>query len=405
MLISKKIKLEVSEQDAAILEWMQDKCRGLYNWWVMKLRDGEKWPGWEAAKRTLQASKEHDPELRWVYGKLLHEVYFRLDGAMKAFYRRVKNDEKPGFPRVRPRHCFFTLIYPAMYIKIEGRSITLPTGGKGKNKLFPDIVAKLTEYAPANYRDVAISRDGQGHYYASFVHKEKEETHEHNGVLAIDLGVKTLATGVNEQGRFYHIGGFKGNRWYNRQLDKICSKRDRCKKGSRRYKHLSHVYKRVSQQKRNKQHDSLHKASHLIAHKLVERTVVVGDLSQRQMVMKEHRERNKHLNRAVFNDWGLYTFIQMLIYKCHLYGKDLQFLDERNTSKACSGCGNLKAMPLWKRTYHCAECGLVMDRDDNSAVNILMRFLARLGPHTGDPVRCADVFTAIEDVLNTFDYI
>jgi putative transposase len=215
-------------------------------------------------------------------------------------------------------------------------------------------------------------------------------------VLAIDLGVKTLATGVNEQGRFYHIGGFKGGRWYNRQLDKIRSKRDKCKKGSRRYKRLSQVYQRVSQQKRNKQQDSLHKASHLIAHKLVERTVVVGDLSQRQMVTKEHRERNKHLNRAVFNEWGLYTFTQMLLYKCQLYGKDLHFLDERNTSKACSGCGNLKAMPLWKRTYHCEECGLIMDRDDNSAVNILMRFLAGLRPHTGDPVRCADVFTAIE---------
>ena len=60
-------------------------------------------------------------------------------------------------------------------------------------------------------------------------------------------------------------------------------------------------------QKRNKQQDSLHKASHLIAHTLVERTVVVGDLSQRQMVMNEHKERNKHLNRAVFNEWGRAT--------------------------------------------------------------------------------------------------
>ncbi len=396
MLISKKIRLEVSSQDAATLEFMQGKCRGLYNWWVMRLRNGEKWPGWQTAKKTLQASKAYDPELCWVYGKCLAEVYFRLDAAMNAFFRRVKNGEKPGFPRVRPRHCFFTLVYPARYIEIENQSITLPTGGKGKNKHFPNVVAKLTEEAPIGYKEVAIFRDGQGHYYASFVHDEKEEIHEHNGVLAIDVGVKTLATGVNEQGRFYHINGFKGSRWYNRQLDKIRSKRDRCTKGSRRYKHLSQVYQRVSQQKRNKQQDSLHKASHLIAHKLVERTVVVGDLSQRQMVMKEHRERNKRLNRAVFNDWGLYTFVQMLLYKCQLYGKDLQFLDERNTSKQCSSCGHLQAMPLWKRTYCCAECGLVMDRDENSAVNILMRFLARLGPHTGDPVRCAVVFTATD---------
>ena len=291
-----------------------------------------------------------------------------------------------------------------MYINIEGGSVRLPTGGKGKNKRYSDVVAKLTEEPPTDYGDVAISRDGQGHYYASFLYEEQEETYEHDGVLAMDLGIKTLATGVNEQGRFYHIGGFKGTRWYNRQLDKIRSKRDKCKKKSRRYKHLSRVYKRVSQQKRNKQHDSLHKASHLIAHTLVERTVVVGDLSQRQMVMKEHQERNKYLNRAVFNDWGLYTFTQMLIYKCQLYGKDLHFLDERNTSKMCSGCGRLQDMPLYKRTYCCAECGLVMDRDDNSAVNILRRFLARLGPHTDDSVRCADVFTAIDNV-NMFEYM
>ena len=69
------------------------------------------------------------------------------------------------------------------------------------------------------------------------------------------LRVKTLATGVNEQGRIYHIGGFHGYRWYNKQLDKIRSKRDRCKKKSRRYIHLSKVYKRVSERKRHKQRD------------------------------------------------------------------------------------------------------------------------------------------------------
>jgi putative transposase len=265
MLVTKKIRLEVSERDAATLEFMQ----GVYNWWVMRLRDGERWPGWEEAKKTLQASKEHDPELKYVYSKLLHEVYFRLDGAMQAFFQRVKSVEKPGFPRVRPRHCFFTLIYLAMYIKVEGMHITLPTGGGGKHgpKRFPDVKAKLTEEAPIGYKEVAISRDGQGHYYASFVHDEQEEIHEHNGVLALDLGVKMVATGVSDKGRLYHVGGLKGSRWYNRQLDKIRSKRDRCKKGSRRYRHLSQVYQRVLQQKRNKQNDSLHKASHLIAHK------------------------------------------------------------------------------------------------------------------------------------------
>lgn len=383
MLLCKKIKLNVSRQDASTLEFMQGKCRGLYNWWVMSLKEGKKWPGWRKAKLTLQESKQHDPELNQVYGKLLAEVYFRLDAAMSAFFRRVKSGETPGFPRVRPRHCFFTLVYPALYIQVQGNKLRLPTGGKGaKNKRYPDMLAELTEEVPQGFREVAISRDARGNYFASFSYRVEEQEQRAGQVVAFDLGIKTLATGVNEQDRFYHVGGFKGGQWYNRQLDKIRSKRDKCKKKSRRYIHLSKVYKRVSEKKRNKQRDSLHKASHLIAHKLVERTVVIGDLSQRQMVTRKHQERKKYLNRAVFNDWGLYTFTQMLVYKCQLYGKELVLENERNTSKACSGCGNLQAMPLWKRAYGCVECGLVMDRDENSAVNILTRFLARRAPYT-----------------------
>lgn len=353
MLLCKKIKLEVSDQEAATLEFMQSKCRGLYNWHVMKLREGDKWPGWRKAKKTLQQSKAYDPELAQVYGKLLQEVYFRLDRAMKAFYRRVKAGETPGFPRVRPRHSFFTLCYPACYLTIKGSILTLPTGGGGKHgaKVYPNIAAQLTEEPPQVFQEVAISRDARGDYYASFTYEEQEQEHREGGIIAFDLGIKTLATGVNEHGRFYHVGGFKGAQWYNRQLDKIRSKRSKCKKKSRRYVLLSKTYQRVSQKKRNKQRDCLQKASHLIAHKTVERTIVVGDLSQRQMVMKQHQERKKKLNRMVFNDWGLYLFLQMLTYKCQLYGKALHVEDEHDTSKMCSGCHKLQPMPLWKRTY------------------------------------------------------
>ncbi len=405
MLLCKKIKLEVPEQDAATLEFMQAKCRALYNWWVMRLKKGEKWPGWRMAKASLQQSKQHDPELKQVYGKLLHEVYFRLDSAMQAFFRRLANGETPGFPRVRPRHCFFTLCYPAMYITVEGNTMTLPTGGKGKHKKYPNVVAHLTEEAPTAYKEVAVTGDARGHYYACFVSERPEEVNQGSGVIAFDLGIKRLATGMNEEGRIFHVGGFKGHRWYNKQLDRIRSKRDRCKKKSRRYLKLSKVYKRVSERKRNKQKDSLHKASHLISHKLVASTVVVGDLSQRHMASKERAKEkpNRYKNRAVFNDWGVYSFLQMLLYKCQLSGKDLIKLDESYTSKTCSGCGHQQDMPLWKRTYRCGnpQCQLIMDRDENSAKNILMRYLARLGPHTGDPVRCAE-YSPQSTRLNTF---
>jgi putative transposase len=265
-----------------------------------------------------------------------------------------------------------------------GNTVLLPTGGgRGKrDKPYPTIVAGLTETPPTGYKEVAVSRDARGHDHASFVYPVQEATQKQSGLLAFDLGIKTLATGVNEQGRFYHIGGFKGHPWYNKQLDTIRSKRNRCQKKSRRYVHLSQVYQRVLEQKRHKQRDCLHKASHLIAHRLVASTVVIGDLSQRQMVTKDPEEKQRYKHRAVYNDWGLYGFVQMLTYKCLLAGKELVRVDERETSKTCSGCGHLQPMPLWKRVYRCGNCGLVKDRDENSAINILRRFLARPGPQT-----------------------
>lgn len=406
MQLCKKIKIEVCEQDAATLEWMQAKCRALYNWWVMGLREGKHWPGANAAKRTLAESRAFDPELDWVYGKLLQEVYFRLDGSMQGFFRRVQAGETPGFPRVRPRHRFFTLIYPAMYLKIIGATIELPSGGKGRHKHFPNVMATLTEVPPEGYGDVAVTRDAHGNYFCSFVYddtrpqaarwkrnkqkrKKAPATRRERGIAAFDLGIKELATGYTDEGRVYHIGGFKGYRYYNKQLDTLRSRRDRCKKKSRRYIKLSKKYKQVSEKKRRKQQDCHHKASHLMAYRLAESAIVIGDLSPRQMVIKKQenetpRERRKRKirNRLVYNDWGIYGFVQLLAYKCERFGKDLHVIDEHYTSQMCHRCKRLQPMPLWKRTYRCPHCGLVMDRDENSARNIYQRFIAGLPPST-----------------------
>lgn len=118
----------------------------------------------------------------------------------------------------------------------------LPTGGGQQwgTKRYSNITAHLAEDPPDHFREVAVSRDVRGTYYWSFVYDKAEqhddETHKRrnkrqpgplrdDGIAAFDLGIKTPAAGVNDQGRFYHIGGFKGYRYYNKQLDKIRSKR------------------------------------------------------------------------------------------------------------------------------------------------------------------------------------
>ncbi len=73
--------------------------------------------------------------------------------------------------------------------------------------------------------------------------------------------------------------------------------------------------------------------------------MVIGDLTQRQMVIpkKEQetsKERNKRRirNRLMYNDWGLYGFVQMLEYKCLRFGKALSIISERDTTKTCHVC-------------------------------------------------------------------
>jgi transposase len=174
---------------------------------------------------------------------------------------------------------------------------------------YRNIVAHLTEDPPTHFHEVAVSRDARGTYFCSFVYDDSEQRGDDDphkkarrrkerkqrllrtdGVAAFDLGIKTLATGYTDQGRFYHIGGFRGYRYYNKQLDKIRSKRDKCKK-------------------------------------------------KEEETPKERRKRHIR-NRLVYNDWGLYGFVQMLAYKCLRFGKELLILGQEPLLESRGLLGN-----------------------------------------------------------------
>ena len=70
------------------------------------------------------------------------------------------------------------------------------------------------------------------------------------------------------------------------------------------------------------------------------------------------------------NGWG--TFIRILEEKCEQYGCLLVKVGKWfPSSKTCSHCGHIhKELKLSDRTYICPECGHVMDRDYQAAVNL-----------------------------------
>jgi len=88
---------------------------------------------------------------------------------------------------------------------------------------------------------------------------------------------------------------------------------------------------------------------------------------------KSRKGQNHRLAKAV-SDASFGEFRRQLDYKTARTGAVLHVIDRwYPSSKTCSACGAVKAkLSLSERVYRCDGCGLVMDRDLNAAVNILV---------------------------------
>jgi putative transposase len=79
--------------------------------------------------------------------------------------------------------------------------------------------------------------------------------------------------------------------------------------------------------------------------------------------------RNRHLAKSI-SDAGWAQFRAILTYKAACAGKRVAAVPAQYTSQDCSGCGERVKKSLSVRTHVCPSCGLVLDRDENAAINI-----------------------------------
>ena len=86
--------------------------------------------------------------------------------------------------------------------------------------------------------------------------------------------------------------------------------------------------------------------------------------------------KNRHLSKAI-QEQCFYEFIRQMRYECEWNGIEFIQVDRYYpSSKTCSHCGCIKHdLKLKDRTYKCNECGCVIDRDYNAAIN-LSRYVA-----------------------------
>jgi putative transposase len=183
-------------------------------------------------------------------------------------------------------------------------------------------------------------------------------------VIGIDLGVKALLTGADSAGNVVSVSGPKPLCARRRKLARAGRAHARKKPASANRRKSAARLARIHARVANVRADALHKATTALAARY--ETVVAEDLNVTGMMA------NRRLARAIA-DQGFGAARRMLAYKTGWSGGTLITADRwYPSSKTCSGCGAVKAkLALSERTYQCAVCGLVLDRDINAARNLL----------------------------------
>lgn len=380
MQLTQKVRIFPTPQQEEVLWKLSERCRLLYNFAL-----AERIHSWEKTGKSVTYIKQQNdlvdikkkyPSYGWVYSKVLQMVLREVDADFKSFYQLRKNgDMDANPPRFKGRKHFTTMVYNQSGFKVEKGKVALshfynetPLEFKIPEKFEFDRVYQ-----------VAVFKDDDGNFYISVTYEKTEKPYIDNRLYqAIDLGVTKTVTAVNMYGRFLEVKNPRPDKYWQPKIQEVQSKQDHCKKNSRRWNRYNNKLKKMMRKSANQSKDFQHKLSKKLIENTRANTIIIGDLSVKQMAMskKGDRKNDKGLHRAVQSNGYLSRFAGFLTYKAQLAGKRVIEISEKDTTKMCCVCGKKHDMKLQDRVMKC-DCGNVIDRDRNSAVNIMVRFLSQ----------------------------
>ena len=199
--------------------------------------------------------------------------------------------------------------------------------------------------------------------------------------LGIDLGIKDLAVIAydgNKNKKFKNINKTK-------RVKKLKSKLKHLQRKVNR-KYLTNQNKKVYEDKWHKSNNILkteeqirkiyNKLSNIRKNYIHQTTHEIIFIKPNKIVMENLNVsgmmKNKHLSKSI-QEQCFYEFIRQMKYKCEWNGIEFAQADRfYPSSKTCSCCGHIKKdLKLKDRIYVCDECGSIIDRDINAAINLI----------------------------------
>jgi len=336
-------------QSALFDEWLV-RTQQLYNGALQHRRDAYRRQGvsisYNRQTAELTELRAEDADWKAVPVEVARSPLRRVDRAYKAFFRRVKRGEKPGFPRFRSRDRYTS--FDVGRAKVSGNRVHVPKAGWLKFKLYRPLQGKIL--------NVTLRKEsGRWHVCFSCDLGAAPPKVVVRQMVGIDVGLTTFAT-LSDGGEVAAPRLFrKGEDVLARRQQTLATKR----RGSKSRRRARTLVAKAHRHVRNQRLDFVRK----LACELFGRYDLVAfeDLNIRGMV---HGNLAKSIHDAA---WGL--FLRCLTDKAESAGRWAIPVDPRGTTQNCSACGTRVPKGLADRAHTC-NCGLVLGWDLNAARNI-----------------------------------
>lgn len=353
-MITYKFRLYPNNQQRERLDLSLDICRQTYNNLLEELQNQTKINRSEIQHKIVEL-KESRPELKEVYSKTLQYECYRLFSNLSALKVLKKNGRKVGRLRFKGRGWFKT-----MQFNQSGFSLEIIRKQKGILHLskIGDIQIKVHREVIGKIKQITIKKSINKWYAHIITDADIKIIRTNDKILGLDVGINNYIMD-SEGNSVKHPKVLEKHLHRLKKAHRIISRK---KKGSKnRWKARIRLQK-IQEIIVNTRNDFLHKVSTKYAREC--KIVCVENLNIKKMMGSSYNAKN-------IADSCWYRLRQMLDYKVESTNGQVVLVNPANTTKDCSSCSHRQPMEIWKRTYKCESCGMILDRDYNSAINIL----------------------------------
>lgn len=378
MIRGYRIKIFPKEEQKKMIHKSFGCSRFIYNWCIDRISEN-----YNETKKTLSSIElqkeivilKKQIEYSWlneVSANMLKQVTIDCSNAYKRWFKLIKqNNNIKGKPRYKSRKSKQNCPTRTDRMTFNGRYVHLEKIGNVKlSKVKIDLDGKLM--------NARLNFDGID-YWLSFSVEYKDVQLEEKPKaepIGIDLGLKTLVYCSN--GNIYkkpHTKMIdKKIKHLQRRISKIYQPMiDYCKETRTKFSTLNKSNNLTKLEKELRKYqirktNILDSNIHRITSDLIKinpEKIVIEDLNVKGM-MSNHK-----LARSIQSS-KFYEIRRQLMYKCKNNNIELTVADRfYPSSKTCSSCGNIKDdLKLKDRVYRCPQCGTIIDRDLNAAINL-----------------------------------